>query len=115
MPLIDYLSPDAGGPLRARYPWSGLWRHLSTRFRQRPILSVLAVGLAVLVIAKIAAAHGPGTSGHIGGTGCANQQPGEIDPRGMPCLAPPTTTGPATNLKAHCGENGTIRPCDDED
>jgi hypothetical protein len=101
-----------------RTTWSSLGRHIRVTFRQRPILSVLAVGLAVLVIAKIAIAHGPGTSGHVGRSGCANQQPGEIDPRGMPCLTtpvPPPTAMPATILKLHCGEEGVIRRCEDED
>jgi hypothetical protein len=117
MALIGYLRPGAGKP-RVRHPWSDLWRHIRVTFRQRPILSVLAVGLAVLVVTKIAIAHGPGTSGHIGGSGCANYQPGEIDPRGTPCLTtpvPPTTTPPATIPKLHCGEDGIIRRCEDED
>ena len=99
-------------------PWCCLGRRIRAEFRKHPVLSMLAVGLAVLVVAKIATARGAGTIGHVGGSGCANQQPGQIDPRDTPCLAtsiPPTTIRPATILKLHCGENGIIRPCEDED
>ena len=97
---------------------SNLRRCIRAEFGKHPDLSMLAAGFAVAVVAKIAIAHGPGTGGNSGGSGCANNQPSEIDSRGTPCLTTPvlpTTTLPATILKLHCGEDGIIRSCEDED
>jgi hypothetical protein len=108
---------DSGEPL-GRYPWPGLWRDIRAKFRQHPILSTLVLGFAVLVITKLAIAHGPQVSGHATGNPCASEQPGERYPPGVRCLAtpiPPNTARPVTILKLHCGENGIIRRCEDED
>ena len=101
--------------LWGRTAWSCLGRRIRAEFRQRPVLLMLAAGFTVAVVAKIATAHGPSASGHVGGRGCANQQPGAPYLAIQPSTTPPITNQPATILKLNCGENGIIRPCEDED
>jgi hypothetical protein len=110
--------PVGGAEPQVGYPWPGLWRDIRAGFRDHPFMSWLVVVSAGIFIGSLAIGHGPKATGHVGGDPCANQQPGGRYSPGTPCLStpiPPIATRPATILKLHCGENGVIRRCDDED
>jgi hypothetical protein len=109
--------PVNGGEPQVRYPWPGLWREIRAGFRNHPFMSWLVVVSAAIFVGSLATRrshHGSDQSGDP----CANQKPGYRYSPGTPCLTtpiPPITSRPATILKLHCGENGVIHRCEDED